>query len=146
MKRYFLLCFSVALPLAALAGCGAKAGPEMIVVKGEVKYAGQPVEDGVIRFLPIGETKGPASAGRIQHGRYEITARGGVPVGNHRVEIRGFRKTAGAAALPDGTPGSDSDTPPQLQFLPAKYNYKSTLEITIPPGNREITKDFDLTE
>jgi hypothetical protein len=72
-------------------GCGET--KSLNVVQGTVQYDGQPVEIGEIRFVPIGSEKAPASYGRIANGRYEISARGGVPSIKHRVEITAYRKT-----------------------------------------------------
>lgn len=51
------------------------------------------VETGYVRFVPIEETRGPASVGQIVDGQYVIEARGGVPLGKHRVEISGQKRT-----------------------------------------------------
>lgn len=146
MRLNSLSCLSVVLVLAAFAGCRDKGNLKTVVVKGEVKYAGQPIEEGLIRFSPIDGTTGPANIARIRQGRYEMAARGGVPVGKHRVEIRAFKETAGAQPLPEGIPGAEQGVPSKSQFLPPKYNSKSILKITIPPGSLKITKDFDLSK
>ena len=69
-----------------LAGCGGSL--DIVPVHGTVKFNGRPIPDGQIRFVPIEDTKGPASTGNIVAGEYKIEARGGVPVGKHRIEIR----------------------------------------------------------
>jgi hypothetical protein len=131
------------LLLLALAGCGRSGDLEMAAVSGTVTYQGKPIEDGEIRFAPTGDTKGPASAAMIRNGRYEVTARGGVPVGTHRVEVRAFRVIPGAAPL-DDRPGVTPGELPKEQYLPPKLNDQSDLRITIDPGHRKMTQDFNL--
>jgi len=119
---------------AALVGCSGNAGLEMAVVNGDVKYAGKPIEDGLIRFCPIESTRGPANVARIVQGHYEMTARGGVPVGKHRVKITAFKESAAAQPLPEGLPGAEHSVLPKKQFLPPKYNSRSILEAMVPPN------------
>src|SRR5205807_395611 len=52
----------------AVAGCNA---PTTASVTGTVTYAGQPVGDGAITFLPA-DGKGPAAGGKITAGRYAV--------------------------------------------------------------------------
>ncbi len=42
---------------------------------------------GVIRFLPAGQTRGPAAVATIRDGRYEFSASEAPVAGSHRVEI-----------------------------------------------------------
>jgi len=143
IKICFVHCSLLAL-LAVLAGCGGHQGPEIAVVSGKVTYAGQPVAEGMLRFEPMEGTEGPACAAVIKAGRYEVKARGGVPVGKHRVRIWASRPIAGAKAAPQDLQFSDTEGPPQEQYLPAKYNDKSELEVTIPPKGGKVVRDFDL--
>ncbi len=71
---------------ACVCGCG-PSGPERVAVTGTVTYQGKPIEQGSIRFVPTGETKGPATGTTIKQGKYEASAKGGVLVGTQRVEI-----------------------------------------------------------
>lgn len=48
---------------------------------------------GFVRFVPIGDTHGPATSARIFDGKYRADNRGGVPLGTHRVEIIAQRPT-----------------------------------------------------
>ena len=74
------------------AGCS-DGGLESKIVFGKVTCGGEPVPMGHVRFVPIEGTPGPASTGTIVDGQYRIEARGGVPVGKHRVEVLAQRKT-----------------------------------------------------
>ena len=92
--------FTLMLVLVAICGCG-KSGLEKMPVRGTVTFNRQPVADGDIRFVPIEGTKGPTSIGNIVTGQYTIEARGGVPAGKHRVEIRIFGKATQSPAQAD---------------------------------------------
>jgi hypothetical protein len=63
------------------------------VVNGEVTFQGRKVDAGNLRFVPIEGTEGPASRANIIEGQYKISARGGVPLGKHRVEVNAKCKT-----------------------------------------------------
>jgi hypothetical protein len=142
-QRRRWLPWSITLLLPLLLGCRRTGELEMVVVSGTVTYQGKPIEEGEIRLVPVGDTKGPTSAGLIRDGHYEITARGGVPVGTHRVEIHGVRPVAGATPAED-RPGMAAGSLPKQQYLPKQYNDSSELKVTIEPGRSRITKDFIL--
>jgi len=57
------------------------------VVHGTVTFSEEKAPMGQVRFVPIDGTPGFASMGSIIEGEYRIEARGGVPVGKHRVEV-----------------------------------------------------------
>ena len=121
-------------------GCGHDGGPDRAVISGAVTFAGKPLEEGRIMFVPAKGTKGPTSGAEIVGGKYTVKAKGGVPLGTHRVEITAFRQLP----IPPGVPESAFDQgPPREQFIPAKYNRQSELKIEIlPDGSREF--NFDL--
>ena len=129
--------------LASMGGCGGSGDVERTVVSGAVSYDGQPIDDGTIRFVPTKGTQAPVAAAQIQNGRYSADAKGGVPVGTHRVEIEAFRADPNAAA--DADPGSIEGSARE-QFIPEKYNTNSELELTVEPGGGPVTKDFELTK
>jgi hypothetical protein len=87
----------------------------------------------------------PSRAGIID-GKYSVEANGGVPVGTHKIKIiaRHFdpKSRELAQTLAPDDPGKP---PPPPQYIPRKYNVMTELEITIPPGSRKITKNFNLT-
>jgi len=139
--------FCCAVAAVVLAGCG-QDGPERAVVSGTVTYQGKPLEEGQIRFLPVKGTEAPVSGGAIRKGEYRVDAKGGVPVGTHRIEIIAYRVPPESLEIlktlpPDAT---ETEMPPREQYIPAKYNADSELEITIPPGSGAIRRDFQLTD
>ena len=133
--------FGILLLLMA-AGCG-PGGPERTIVSGTVTFDGQGVQEGTIRFVPTQDTTLPVSGAPIQDGQYRVDALGGVPVGAHRVEIEATRADPKAAAPGEEIPGVEG--PPREQYIPAKYNRDSELQVTIESG-QAVTKDFDLAK
>ena len=133
---------------AVLAGCG-RSGPERVIVSGTVSYNGKPVSDGFIRFVPLPTYHVPTTGTTITDGKYCADVRGGVPVGIHKIQITAFRKLSAAEKKkvmmsPTRPPSATLDDHRQ-QWLPAKYNTKTELEIPIESGSREIAKNFKLT-
>lgn len=108
------------------------------MVSGTVTYQGEAVEQGSIRFVPTGETKGQVTGAAITQGKYEASAKGGVLVGTQRVEI--------TAIAPRKDPrGRDlaAMEGAGVQYLPEKYNRQSTLTVTIESGGPAV-HDYDL--
>ncbi len=117
-------------------GCGGD-GIERVPLSGKVTFQGQPIEDGQIRFVPKAGVAAPLVVESIQNGRYETLSSGGVPVGSFRVEITAWN--------PDQPAPQGPGMPPRRQLLPAQYNIRSTLDITIESGQEETTQDYELT-
>ncbi len=90
-RSHWTVVLGLALCLA-LVGCGSDR-LSVGEVHGAVTAGGQKVETGTVRFVPIDGTKGPATTARIQNGEYRADARGGVPLGKHRVEVAAEKKT-----------------------------------------------------
>jgi hypothetical protein len=134
-------CVLVGLSVGCLGGCGAR-GIETVPVVGRVTFEGEPIKEGRIRFFPVEGTAGPMTGTEIQEGQYEVRNRGGVPVGKHRVEIEARRLRRGATG-PE-MPGVGN--PAIEQFIPAKYNQRSELFVTVESGSSKKTLDFDLTK
>lgn len=126
----------IALAFALIAGCSQSA-PDRVVVGGSVTYNGEPVPNGQITFIPSEANPGPVSGGPIKDGRYVAQARGGVPLGKHRVEIVGFRpmKSTGAP-VGEGLPAE--------QYLPSQFNQRSELTALVEPTPNPKSLDFDL--
>jgi hypothetical protein len=126
----------LAATIVAVAGCSQSVS-DRIVVEGKVSYNGEPVANGQIYFYPTEENPGPVSGGPIKDGKYVAQARGGVPLGKHRVEITAFRpmKTSGAT-LSEGMPPE--------QYLPSQFNQRSELTALVEPAPNPKSLDFDL--
>jgi hypothetical protein len=114
-----------------LAGCDH--GPPMGTVKGTVTLDGQPVDGGVITFVPSDGNSQPEAV-PITAGAYSVT----MPVGDKRVEI--YWAPSGGQVGDTATQGREQI----VQRVPAKYNAQSTLTHTVAKG--EARKDFPLTK
>ena len=89
--------------LLVLVGCGS--GTKLAGVVGTVALNGQPVESGVISFIPAQAGGDQVAVGTpIAKGTYELAAQRGLPPGTYRVEIRWPRPTGRTLPSP---PGSD---------------------------------------
>ena len=78
------------------------------------------------------------SIAEILDGKYSCKHAGGVPIGEHRVEILAWDPTV---PLPTG-PGQK--TPNQL--APKKYNVESEIVVTLDDSTNPVVKDFDLKQ
>jgi hypothetical protein len=127
---------SFAIVAIHFVGCGRTDGLTRVVVNGNVRLGGAPVERGQIRFIPDVDTAGPVTIQEISDGEYSCQRSGGVPVGKHRVEI-----LAWDPSVPFPT-GPGQATPKQL--VPKKYNEESQLVVTLDDSTNPVVKDFDL--
>jgi hypothetical protein len=110
-------CFLI-VGLGLLSGCGTK--PELAVVQGQVHFRGQPLNGGVIVFVPDTERGPPGNLALSEltaEGRFELKTKGqpGCRPGWHRISIA------------SGTTASE---------LPAKYRdpLLSGQEMEVKPG------------
>lgn len=115
-------CLAGALLVCATLGCGSDG---MVVVSGSVMFDGQPLADGAISFYAIDQSVAP-QGGRILDGRFQLRCRPGM----HRVKILASRAKVGAKEL---TPGMT----PREQYIPARYNDASTLELEVSTKSRQ---------
>ena len=143
MKTELCCLLAVTCLAVSLDGCGRDGSLkyEQAAASGVVTYKGEPVEEGLIRFIPDavnddGLTPGKPAFSKITKGIYEVPADRGATVGKNRIEISSFRKT-GRVIEEEGTKSEE-----KVQFLPAQYNTNSTLSAEVKPG--ENTLDFDL--
>ena len=120
---------------------GCSEGLPRAEVHGKVTLDGKPIPQGDIRFVP---TSGPVWSAKITDGNYTTAGTKGAPVGKLRVEIQAFRTPPN---FPSSLPADGSaDGVPMEQYLPAKFNLESKLEMTIEPGATTVEKNFDLTK
>lgn len=129
------LCLLVAAGCLLPAGCGAQKGVPTEVIHGTVTVVGQTPETGRLRFVPIEGTRGPASTGQIVDGQYRIEARGGVPVGRHRVEVQALKKS-GRKDLGHGPGGEPMEVDGTVNLAPDEYSgAESPLKVEVVAGS-----------
>lgn len=113
-------------------GRGRQGNRHLPEVRGTVCCNGKPVADGTIRFVSTSPTTpGLAPTTQIISGRYAPLR---IPAGIYRVEIEAIHTDYG----PD-----ESETDEPMQYLPAKYNIASALQVDVVAGKN--TFDFDLS-
>ena len=128
-KVYFI---AIAICLTVSIGCGGNDG--RIVVKGTVSYDGQPIENGMIVFMPLPNESGGSESAYIVNGA--LTVR--LPEGGRTVQVHGFQLGAEVASLTGGEP-----TRPQEQYIPGVYNHRSTLTVNIVLGMDPLIFDLE---
>jgi len=124
---------AASLLLLALLLAGCDQGPPKGTVKGTITLDGQPVDGGVITFVPSDGNSQPEAV-QITGGEYAVT----MPVGDKRVEI--YWAPSGGQAADTASQGREQI----VQRIPSKYNAQSTLTHTVTKG--EARKDFALTK
>lgn len=128
-------CALGAFGLISLLGSLGCEDPDVGIISGTVTVDGTAVEMGSIAFFPR-DGKAFTAGSAIDNGAYFSR----VPLGELRVEIRVPRQV-GEQRLYDVP---DSPIQPILrESLPARYNNRSELRITVEPGRSE--HDFELS-
>ena len=122
-------CLAIAV---AVIGCG---GQEQATVTGSVKWNGEPLKSGTIRFEPV-DGRTASAAGLIADGTYQVE----MPPGEKRIQISAM-KVVGRRQVYEGHPNSPGVDDVQEMITP-QYNSTSTLTFSATPGSQ--TKDFDL--
>jgi hypothetical protein len=131
-----------------LAGCGRRSKLRRLPLSGSVTFAGQPIDEGLIEFIPVDSTPGPSFGGLVKAGRYDVpAAQGGHEGGTYRVQITASRASGKTFTVntqvftPDGT---KMEVPVMENFIPTKYNVASTLRVTLTPEASAAGIDFAL--
>jgi hypothetical protein len=133
------LCLALVLFLV-VSGCG-KMNANRSAIRGEVKLNGQLLEQGSILFSPIEGTSGTVTGGRIEQGRYQLSAANGPAIGTNRVEIRVPRTTG--KMVPRGLGATGKMVEEQIEAVAPQFNTASTLRIEIKPGDN--VGNFEVT-
>jgi len=127
------------LTLAVAAGCDS--GPKYVPLAGQVTFDGQPIENGMIQFMPVDGTAGRITGASITGGRYAIPADGGPLLGGtYAVQILGMRKSNTKMVDPMDPRGGPIEV--QENYIPPAYNAQTILKVVISdPG---LPLDFRL--
>lgn len=131
-----MLLLTLFLSTGLGAGCR-KNDAGRAAIGGEVRLDGKPLEKGSILFVPIDGTKGAATGGPIENGRYQLPRQAGAAVGWNRVEIRATRSTGKMIQYAPGT----SPSMEILQLVAPQFNAKSTLKINVQPETNTSNVD-----
>ena len=129
----------VLVSLCFVAGCGrGYSGDRRYPLSGTVRVDGQPIDAGVISFIPADNDRQRVSGGPITDGVYSVEEASGANAGKYRVEVRWYKKTG--RLVPDPLTGDMVGE--RKEGLPKRYHKESELAVEISPGR--TTFDFDL--
>ena len=134
MKPFSLLTLGVFC--LCLTGCGQGEYVKRAGISGEVSFDGEPVESGVILFIPEQGVVGPPVQIAISGGSYSAPVATGPTVGKNQVQILANRST-NKEVLVQGVKTTEI-----LQYIPAKFNEQTTLSAEIVVGSNQV--DFHL--
>jgi hypothetical protein len=95
---------ALTVAITPFAGCGQGSAIEL---HGVVSHDGAPVEHGMMRFVPIGETTGSIAVAAIENGAFRVEDSSGLMAGTYRVEIDAWKEGRPLSGPPRG------DRPPQ---------------------------------
>jgi len=141
IRSHFLLLLVFGLGFVSLlAGCGSGVDSYRTSVEGTVTYQGKPLESGTIQFIPTKGVTGKPVALKITAGKYSSSKDKGPAIGLNKVVIRASRKTGKQV---ENIMGEMEDE--IIQYLPAKFNENTTLEVTLEAG-KNVGKDFPLSD
>jgi len=117
--------------LICLTGCSR--GPAGGHVEGEVTLDGKPLDNAVIRLVPIDGQTGTAG-GTTKNGKFELQ----LPASKYRVEISATKMPNGTGEIERHSSGDVK----VVELVPEKYNTKSELVLDVHTGQN--APHFDL--
>jgi len=123
----------LAASLILLAGCGGPPAKKMVTVTGTVKYKGETLKTGVVKFLaPNGDF---AAAAITPEGKFTMSE---VGPGEQKVAYVGGPMSVGSS---DGTAGGVA---PKAISVPGKFGDPQTsgVTVTVPDGGGEVTVEL----
>jgi hypothetical protein len=124
------------LLVVPLLGCADPSGGRE-AVSGEIRFKGQPLDQGTIQFLPA-EGQDTTSGGSIQQGKYTVEKLKGLKPGKYKVVISSGDPKQHAP--PEEAPGAPF--PLAKERLPKEYNTASKQEAVVKKG---VPNTFDFT-
>lgn len=133
MRMFVLMC-----TVGMLIGCsGNSKDPATFTVYGKVTVDGKPLTEGNITFRDS-EGRARSYAGKIENGEYSLESSAGLK----QVTITATREVPGKKAV-GGAP-DEIATAAIEQYLPKKYNEKTTLEANVKDsGTNEFSYDLE---
>ncbi|MEZ6131025.1 MAG: hypothetical protein R3C59_20330 [Planctomycetaceae bacterium] len=142
-SRFVWLSLAVLFLCTTVSGCGgapAYEGATRYAVTGNVTFDGEPINGGMISFIPENDKLNP-SGGPIENGAYSIPAEKGPNEGTYRVAIYWHK--------PTGEQIKDSDTGEMIdavkQVVPARFNDGTELQATITADAAAAGMNYDVT-
>ena len=129
----FVGCLAILAAAIGLTGCGG--GTNKKAVSGSVAWKSQPLETGMIRFLPADPGGQTETGAVITNGKFDIPRDQGLLPGKYKVAISSPDPKSGGGP-PDAPPGERGGYP-ATERIAAKYNSKTelTAEVTVDGKN-----------
>ena len=131
MKRLHVLA-GLTLGVAVLAS-GCSTGPSFGEVHGMVTLDGEPLAEGVVRFVPV-DGMTPSAGAVIEGGQFNER----VAVGRYRVEISSWKLPKGIKSSKEMKRGTVDEGPALEELIPERYNKKSELTADIKRGPNDL--------
>src|SRR5436305_14653717 len=129
MNRAFVISLATLVAFVLCAGCSSSGGRRR-EVSGTIKLKGQPLDHGLITFLPISGDGATQEGAPIANGQYKIDRQHGLLPGKYRVSI-----TAGdgrtRADAPDQAPGPTGANIISKDRIPPEYNANSKQDVEV---------------
>src|SRR5262249_7579850 len=125
----FVLWIGVVISALAL-GCGPSHGGR-VEGKGMIKLKGQPLDQGLIKFLPISGDGATQEGAPIANGQYKIDRAHGLMPGKYRVSITSGDGRTRADAPADQPPGPTGANIISKDRIPAEYNTASKQDVEV---------------
>ena len=135
MRLSPIACLLALAVAAGTAGCSGEA--PYGDVRGDVTLDGKPLEEGVIRFVPI-DGKTSTASELINGGKFSVK----VPVGSHRVEISSPKLPKGIASAKQMKRGTVDEGAALEEMIPERYNNRSELKAEVSRGANEVRYDL----
>jgi len=120
-------------------GCGGGDSFQRQPIQGSVKFEGEPIQFGVIRFEPA-QNEPTGTTASIRDGNFKVERSSGVGPGKYNVYIQAFDKMD--AGPPGAFPGEEG-TPPQ-NILPAKFLNEPAAQVEVSKVVDAKPNEFDL--
>ena len=131
----------IATLLLATAGCaGSGDGLPREPISGKVMLDGQPLDGGMITFLPEGGGE-PVVSSVVKDGAFELPRADGPIAGGHRVTIWATKPTGRMVPDPDNRKNKIEET---RNIIPRRYNVDSGLKAEVKT-QAENSFTFDLS-
>ncbi|WP_145172450.1 hypothetical protein [Gimesia aquarii] len=137
MKNHELSILIFCCSVVCFVGCTKEKTFERTQVEGMVTLNGNPVEKGVITFIPAG--KGASAGAKIESGKFMIPKQQGPSPGDYRVEIDSSVPTGKQILSTDGETMEDEFE----NSIPPKFNRLTELKVTLKTGNNQHLFDLE---
>ncbi|HEY2415600.1 MAG TPA: hypothetical protein VGI40_25380 [Pirellulaceae bacterium] len=127
---------------ASVWGCGPNYGGRQ-EIKGTIKLKGQPLDQGLITFLPISGNGTTQEGAPIANGQYNIDRAHGLMPGKYRISITAGDGQTRADAPADQPPGPTGANIISKDRIPPEYNTKSEHEVDVAEKKPNVF-DYDI--